>query len=110
MLRKTEHRRASMKRSKSDTNNIGASQYNTELIVPRNSLNPKTDFNYNDGERVVSPVQHSVKPLPRTKLSGKQEAPKPPNGQTGTMDSFGGVYVQEEIHPGVVLQGYAVDI
>lgn len=109
MLRKTEHRRASMKRSKSDNNQIQSSQYNTEMIVPRNSLSAKSDFDYKDGERVVSPVQHNVKPLPRTKLNSKPDKVMR-NGQNDSMDSLGGVYVQEEIHPGVVLEGYAVDI
>lgn len=100
-----------MKRSKSDTNDVGSNQYNsnTELIVPRSSLSANCDFNYNDGERIASPVQHHVKPLPRTKISDKKDQFKC-NGQYDSMDSFGAVYVHEEIHPGVVLEGYSIDI
>lgn len=105
MLRKTDHRRASMKRSKSDQNENDRNGYTSEVILPRYSLNVTSDFNYNDGERIISPT-NDVKPLPRARNVVIDKRPM----SSGSMKDLGAVYVQEEIHPGVVLEGYSVDI
>lgn len=105
MLRKTDHRRASMKRSKSDHNEIDRNGYTSEIILPRNSLNVNSDFNYNDGERNLSPI-NDIRPLPRARNVTTDK--RPLTGES--MEDLGAVYVHEEIHPGIVLEGYSVDI
>lgn len=117
MLRKTEHRRASMKRTKGDASENGptSSGYSSEQIRPRRfanehntTLDAKKDFNHNDG----SPVDQ-VRPLPRARVSASNDNQIQFNRNVNSSSSFedlGAVYTHEEIHPGVVLEGYAVDI
>lgn len=104
MLRKTQHQRASMKRNKSDTS---TSPINGNVVF--SSI--KANFDFDENDNFPPPV------APRT---AKPRAPVP----TERTLSFGadtllggddslhniGTYVQEEIHPGIVLEGYAVEL
>lgn len=104
-----------MKRSIDEQNEIGsiASGYSSEKILPRyattekrDTLKPKQDFNYNDGAHI-----DQVKPLPRTRATTSNEMKANNNiSVSSSLQDLGAVYTQEEIHPGVVLEGYAVDI
>lgn len=110
MLRKTDHRRASMKRSKSDQiqngNGHQSSGYTSQLIY-NNDSRPSRDFNLDDNRNANNNSPNQVRPVPKARKQSIEPGITIHNG--GSLEDIG-VYVQEEIQPGVILEGYAVDI
>lgn len=121
MLRKTNYQRASMKRSKSDGNNsIAGSTTSVKNVVFKSedmngvvkSKSTTRDFDFTDQETDIpialprSAVKSINTPVPSER--------RPSFGESTLIggESFEniGTYVQEEIGPGIVLEGYAVDI
>lgn len=111
MLRKTHHQRASMKRSKSDYNNNGSDNimqssapanvvYRSKNTNRSHKSNPDFDFDENDNVPIA---------LPRKEIASNPRERKPSFGTSNSLETIG-TYVQEEIQPGVVLEGYAVEI
>lgn len=110
MLRKTSHQRASMKRNKSE--NIDCtSPTNGNLIYNSTSAaksNSNFDFDENDNlPPPIAPRQKPSVPVPseRTLSFGESTV----LGGDDALHNIG-TYVHEEIHPGVVLEGYAVEL
>lgn len=95
-----------MKRSKSDQSNSSSPENGN--IVYRSNVNgsrssPKVNFDFDENDNVPPPVapRRSLNPTDR-KLSFD------PSAEDGLQSI--GTYVQEEIHPGIVLEGYAVEL
>lgn len=109
MLRKTQHQRASMKRNKSDTDS-GTSPVNGNLVYHNdNSSSTKVNFDFDENDNFpprVAPRQKSKAPVPRER---KLEFGDSTVIGDDSLQNIG-TYVQEEIHPGVMLQGYAVEL
>lgn len=111
MLRKTQHQRASMKRSKSENNN--SSSLNGNVVYhsydTNGSKSSRVNFDFDENDNVPPPIAPRGRvppPVPsERKLSfGESNLMGDDSGNTF------GTYVQEEIHPGVVLEGYAVEL
>lgn len=113
MLRKTQHQRASMKRNKSETSDFTT---NGNVIYHNdNSTRVNFDFDFNDNlpPPPVAPRLSPRAPIPseRTLSFGDNTFHGDDNGDNVDYSLHSiGTYVQEEIHPGVVLEGYAVDL
>lgn len=111
MLRKTNYQRASMKRSKSENNNNNNLQ--TNVIYKSNETNNisksrSSDFDFDNNENVL-PVA-----LPRKSANGPVPSDRKLSFGESLLtggESFEsiGTYVHEEIGPGIVLEGYAVE-
>lgn len=106
MLRKTQHHRASMKRNSTED---GGSPINGNIVFSSSSMRQNFDFDENDN--LPPPVAPRLKP----------KAPPVPSERKlsfGECTLLGGddalhnigTYIQEEIHPGVMLEGYAVEL
>lgn len=124
MLRKTKYNRASMKRLEL---NLDSSEYRE-----RNTVN----FEMNNNSRIDELTNRYSPPKPTSssnliyqsnKSGNDRVSPRSVNGSLGQDDCVNknsmpsitrsnssgfavGVYVQEEIHPGIILEGYAVEI
>lgn len=105
MLRKTNHQRASMKRV---TSADGVALVpNGNVVYRSNERNSsRIDFDFDVNDNVHPP------PVAPRKLA----APIPSERKavsfgerSNTFESIG-TYVQEEIHPGILLEGYAVEL
>lgn len=113
MLRKTQHQRASMKRNKSETDDC-TSPTNGNIVYHSNSLLTATkanfDFDENENEHLPPPVAPRQKP--RAPVPTERTLSFGESTLLGGDDALHniGTYVQEEIHPGVVLEGYAVEL
>lgn len=91
-----------MKRSRSENNN---SMNNGNIIYHSQDLNgtkssSKVNFGFdvNDNDPpAIAPRNKAAPPVPSERKSSAET------------NSFG-TYVQEEIHPGVILEGYAVEL
>lgn len=122
MLRKTKHNRASMKRSSSNetpgnvdlhasiesnnnrSNNVVYQKHNKlddTIAVPQRSR-PQSRLSFKGNDENENAMASMATPIPNER---KMSLPK----WVDKNESFG-VYVQEEIHPGVILEGYAVEI
>lgn len=114
MLRKTQHQRASMKRNKSE---VGASPINGNVIYHNNN-SAKVNFDFDENDNLPPPpVAPRVKPRapvpPERILSfGENTFHRDDANSDHVDDSLQaiGTYVQEEICPGVMLEGYAVEL
>lgn len=111
MLRKTNYKRSSMKRSKSEYNN---SESNVNVIYKSHETNGisktrSSDFDFDSSENalpVALPRKTTTTPVPiDRKLSFGESSLI--GGES--LEQLG-TYVQEEIGPGIILEGYAVDI
>lgn len=112
MLRKTQHQRASMKRNKSE-NSECTSPTNGNVVyssVDRTSSGANVNFDFDENDNLpppVAPRQKPKAPVPsERKLSFGESTLL---GEDDMLHSIG-TYVQEEIHPGVMLEGYAVEL
>lgn len=91
-----------MKRSQSDNNN---SMSNGNIIYHSQELNgsissSKVNFGFDlndNGPPPIAPRNKAAPPVPIDRKSSVET------------NSFG-TYVQEEIHPGVILEGYAIEL
>lgn len=110
MLRKTNHQRASMKRSKSEYNDNNALLPDGNIVYRSNehvngksTLSPRANFDFdeNDNPPPVAPRKRENAPVPSERNIAF--------GESISLESIG-TYVQEEIHPGVMLEGYAVEL
>lgn len=113
MLRKTQHQRASMKRNKSEN---GESPINGNVIY-RNDNSSKVNFDFDENDNLppppVAPRLKSQAPVPSERTLSFGENTIHDVGSSNVADDSLqsiGTYVQEEIHPGVVLEGYAVEL
>lgn len=116
MLRKTKHQRASMKRSKGDSNNNDNGSHDTGNVVfdsgtpdNRKSLQASDadfDFDLNDNVPVALP-RKEIAPVPRDRQLSFGESTL--LGGDTALENIG-TYIQEEIQPGVILEGYAVEL
>lgn len=110
MLRKTQHQRNSMKRNKSDSVDSptnGNVVYNSIEQSP-SGANVNFDFDENDNlPPPVAPRSRPPAPVPseRTLTFGESTL----LGGDDALHNIG-TYVQEEIHPGVMLEGYAIEL
>lgn len=109
MLRRTNHQRASMKR---DASSDGPPVPNGNVVYrsndqtnskPINSSRIDFDFDVNDNARPppVAPRKLTA-PIPSERKVTFGE-------RSNTFESIG-TYIQEEIHPGVLLEGYAIEL
>lgn len=128
MLRKTKHNRASMKRSGSNempgdfapdprasnesnnnrSNNVIYQKHNrpddTMSSVPQRSR-PQSRLSFKGIDENENAMASMATPIPNER---KMSLPKWMD-KNDSLDNIG-IYVQEEIHPGVILEGYAVEI
>lgn len=116
MLRKTKHQRASMKRSKSDTNNNDDATHEASNVVfnsgtvhsRSNSHVSYGDFDFDLNENVpIALPRKEVTPTPRDRQLSFGESTL--LGGDTALENIG-TYICEEIQPGVILEGYAVEL
>lgn len=108
MLRKTQHQRASMKRNKTD-DNICTSPTNGNIVYHSNDAKVNFDFDENDNPPPVAP---RPKPKARAPVPSERKVSYGESTLLGGDDALHniGTYVNEEIIPGIVLEGYAVEL
>lgn len=115
MLRKTQHQRASMKRNKLDNDDC-ASPTNGNIVYHSNDqLTPssaKVNFDFDENDNVAPPVAPRSKPKAKAPVPSERKLSFGESTLLGGDDALHniGTYVQEEIHPGVMLEGYAVEL
>lgn len=119
MLRKTKYNRASMKRSTSNqeledrernvvkfemNNNSRVEEMKNRYSPPKSSSSSNLIYqsNKSSNERGSSGTVNGI--LRQDDCFNKNSMP------SITCSNSSGVYIQEEIHPGVILEGYAIEI
>lgn len=112
MLRKTQHQRASMKRDKSESKDCASPTNGNVVYHSDRSLltaaRANFDFDENENESLPPPVApRSKAPVPSERTLSFGESTL--LGGDDALHNIG-TYVQEEIHPGVMLEGYAVEL
>lgn len=110
MLRKTTHQRASMRRSKSDQGE-GSSPENGNIVyrssadVNDSKSSARVNFDFDENDNVPPPVAPRRTVVPSEKKLSFDDTIEFENGLQDI-----GTYVHEEIHPGIILEGYAVEL
>lgn len=122
MLRKTKYNRASMKRSVSNQDALEGRERNVVSFELNNNEEVRSKFNLKPSisSNLIYQSSNSKNELTDTTIVNgalrptesfnKKSIPSitRSNGDLGT-DALG-VYIQEEIRPGIILEGYAVEI
>lgn len=95
-----------MKRNKTEEDN---SPTNGNIVFSSSSLKPNFDFDENDN--LPPPVAPRLKPK-APPIPSERKLSFGESTLLGGPDALHniGTYVQEEIHPGVMLEGYAVEL
>ncbi|XP_031623809.1 neither inactivation nor afterpotential protein C [Contarinia nasturtii] len=106
MLRKTQHQRASMKRNKENGNDGDNSPTNGNIVYSSAS-SAKVNFDFDENDNIPPPVAPRVKaPVPSERKLCFGESTL--LGGDDALHNIG-TYVSEEIHPGIMLEGYAIE-
>lgn len=104
-----------MKRSKSDSNNNDNNGHEANVVFDsgtaerrksRHASDADFDFDVNDNVPIALPRKEVV-PVPRERRLSFGESTL--LGGDTALENIG-TYVQEEIQPGVILEGYAVEL
>lgn len=106
MLRKTQHHRASMKRNSMED---GGSPINGNIVYSSSSM--KQNFDFDENDNLPPPVAPRLKPV-APPVPSQRKLSFGESTLLGGDDALHniGTYIQEEIHPGVMLEGYAVEL